>query len=174
MLTALDMIKTALRGARKYRTALTELFRPRNAAPGDVHRALVDLGVNVLLTTNYDELLEAVEGPPARRVYSWRGADKALDDIQAGLKVLFKIHGTAEDDDSVVMTRAEYEKVAAHVSYQHTMGFLLQRYTFLLIGYGVNDPLDLDLVFELNASAFRTAARTHYALVKDANPSDRD
>jgi len=174
MLTALDVIKTPLRGARKYRPALTALFRPRSAAPGDVHRAMVELGVNVLLTTNYDELLELVEGPPARRVYSWRESDKALDDVKEGLKILFKIHGNAEDDDSVVMTHAEYERATRDEPYQRAMSFFLQTYTFLLVGYGVNDPLDLDLVFGLNTSAFGTAARTHYALVKDASPNDRD
>ena len=174
MLTGLDMLKQALRGARKYRQALTALFRPRGAVPGDVHRALVELGVNVLLTTNYDELLEAVEGPPARRVYSWRESDKALDDILRRRKVLFKIHGNAEDDDSIVMTRAEYEVAAKDPAYQSAMRFLLQTYTFLLVGYGVNDPLDLDLLFELNTDAFGSAAKLHYALVKDAAPTDRD
>jgi hypothetical protein len=175
MLAALDLIKTALKGARKYRAALGAVFRPDDAAPGDVHRALVDLGVDVLATTNYDELLEAVEGPPRRRVYSWRGSDKALDDIQGGKKVLFKIHGNAEDDDSVVMTRAEYERVAADVRYQRTVSYLLQGYTFLLVGYGINDPLDLDLVFGLNASAFGAAARTHYALMhRSVSATDRD
>src|SRR6185436_11322424 len=121
MLAELDTVKTALRSMRKYRAALTAVFRPANAAPGDVHRALADVGANILLTTNYDELLEAVEGPPARRVYTWQKADKALDDIHEGRKVLFKIHGTAEDDDSVVMTRAEYDKAAVHEPYQRAM-----------------------------------------------------
>ncbi len=67
--------------------------------------------------------------------------------------MLFKIHGSAEDEGTVVMTRAEYTEAAAHVPYQRTMSFLLQSYTFLLVGYGVNDPFDLDLVFALNSSA---------------------
>lgn len=174
MLAELDTLKTALRSARKYRAALTALFRPVNAAPGDIHRALADAGANVLLTTNYDELLESVEGPPTRRAYTWRRSDQALEDIQGDLKVLFKIHGTVGDDNSVVMTRAEYDKARAHDSYRRTMSYLLQTYTFLLVGYGINDPLDLDLVFELNAGAFGSAARTHYALMKGASPTDRD
>ncbi len=72
------------------------------------------------------------------------------------------------------MTRAEYEKAANSLPYQRTMSFLLLSYTFLLVGYGINDPLDLDLVFGLNTAAFGAAARTHYALVKDPSPTDRD
>ncbi|WP_438022678.1 SIR2 family protein [Sorangium sp. So ce233] len=174
MLSELDSLKTALRGARKYQVVLNDIFRPRTAAPGEVHRALVSVGVDVLATTNYDSLLEHVESPPVRAVYTWKDSDKALSDIEDGRKVLFKIHGTAENEDTVVMTRAEYAQAAALVPYQRAMSFLLQSYTFLLVGYGVNDPLDLDLVFGLNASAFGSAARTHYALVKDASANDRD
>lgn len=72
------------------------------------------------------------------------------------------------------MTRAEYTRAAAHVPYQRAMSLLLQSYTFLLVGYGINDPFDLDLVFGLSTSAFGSAARAHYALVKDAAQNDRD
>jgi SIR2-like domain len=159
---------------RKYQAALTAIFRPKMAKPGDVHQALVDLGVDVLATTNYDPLLEAAEGPPARTPYTWMESDKALGDIGEARKVLFKIHGTADREDTVVMTQAEYEKAAKDTSYQRVMSYLFQSYTFLLVGYGNNDPLDLDLVFELNVKAFGSATRTHYALMKDARQSDCD
>ena len=134
----------------------------------------MELGVHLLVTTNLDELLEIVEGPPARRAYSWRKPDQVLDDIREGLKVLFKIHGSAEDDDSVVMTRAQYLRAAGDPPYQKTMSLLLQTHTFLFVGYGIDDPLGLDLVLGQNTQAFGSAAQTHYALVKDARPTDRD
>jgi hypothetical protein len=95
-------------------------------------------------------------------------------DIQEGRKVLYKIHGTADRNETVVMTQTEYAKARDYQPYQRALVFLLQRYTFLLIGYGMNDPLDLDLVFELNATAFGSAGRTHYALIKGANPRECD
>ena len=98
-----------------------------------------------------------------------------MDDIQEGRRILFKVHGTAEDDESVVMTRAEYDRAASNQPYQRAMSFLLQSFTFLIVGYGINDPLDLDLVFGLNTSAFGSATRTHYALMhKDISLTDRD
>ncbi|WP_437651055.1 SIR2 family NAD-dependent protein deacylase [Sorangium sp. So ce362] len=170
MLAVLDLPKTSLRNARRYQAALNAIFRPANAAPGDVHRALVDLGLDVLVTTNYDQLLETAE--PGRQPYTWRKSDSALSDIGERRKVLYKIHGTADDEESVVMTQGEYALATRDESYQCTMSHLLQTYTFLLVGYGINDPLDLDLVFELNVRAFGTATSRHYALMKD--PRDRD
>ncbi len=175
MLAELDTLKTAFGGVRKYRAAIGSIFRPAGAAPGDVHHAIAQLGVKVILTTNYDLLFEHVSGPPARMAYTWREADQALADIDAGHPVLFKIHGSAEHDDSIVMTRAEYTEAASHEPYQRAMSDLLRHYTFLIVGYGMNDPLDLDLVFELNVSAFGSASKTHYALMRDdVRATDRD
>ena len=174
MLTELDAIKVALRGARQYQQALDAIFSPPGAAHRDVHRALAELSVDVLATTNYDELMEHAEGPPARGVYTWQDADNALARIRAGRKVLFKIHGTVDKEKTVVMTRREYDDIARDQGYQQTMRYLLQRYTFLLIGYGINDPYDLDLVFSLNAEDFGAAASPHYALMKGASQNDTD
>ncbi|WP_437923409.1 SIR2 family protein [Sorangium sp. So ce291] len=174
MLNCLDLVKNALDEVRKYRAAISAVFRPHIMAPGDVHRALAELDLGLLVTTNYDQLLEAVENSPVRAPYTWKESDGALSDINECRKVLFKVHGTAERDDTVVLTRSEYRSAAAHVPYQRTLSYLLQSFTFLLVGYGINDPLDLDLVFELNDGAFGAAARTHYALMNGVNPNDRD
>jgi hypothetical protein len=173
MLADLDPVKVKLRAARKYQIALEAIFCPNNAASGDVHRALVDLGVSVLVTTNYDQLLEHTEGSP-RGVYTWQEADSALSRIKGGHKVLFKIHGTADREKTVVMTRQEYYEAARNDSYKEIMRHLLQSYTFLLVGYGINDPCDLDMAFSFNLSAFGSAANAHYALMKDATQTDVD
>lgn len=174
LLAELETAKVALQGVRKYQSALNRIFRPRDAAAGDVHRALLELDVDVLATTNYDELLEHSSKDSTRAMFTWKESDKALSDIQDGRKVLFKIHGTAQREDTVVMTREEYGRAAAHAPYHQTMRRLLQSYTFLLVGYGINDPFDLDLVFEFNLLAFGSATTMHYALVKDASATDRD
>lgn len=174
MLVELDAVKIALRNARKYQSALNAVFRPRNAESGAVHRALEALGVSVLATTNYDELYEHAEGHSARKAYTWKDADKVISDIQEDRRVLFKIHGTAEHEGTIVLTRTDYAEAVKHEPYQRVLSFLLQTYTFLLVGYGINDPLDLDLVFSLNAFVFGSSARTHYALMKEVSPADRD
>ena len=173
MLADLDPVKVKLRAARKYQIALEAIFCPNNAASGDVHRALVNLGVSVLVTTNYDQLLEHTEGSP-RSVYTWQEADSALSRIKGGHKVLFKIHGTADREKTVVMTRQEYYEAARNDGYKEIMRYLLQSYTFLLVGYGINDPCDLDMAFSFNLSAFGSAANAHYALMKDATETDID
>jgi WD40 repeat protein len=170
MLAELGVLRTAL--DRDYQAALHDIFDPAEAEPGAVHRAVAALGVPAVLTTNYDQLLEAVDPPPRRQRYTWKQADKALGLLRGGRKVLLKVHGSVEDHESIVMSDREYDRARRDASYQQVLGFLLQDSTFLFIGYGMNDPLDLDLALKANADAFRSSAQKHFVLLR--NPSDGD
>ncbi|TKD09165.1 SIR2 family protein [Polyangium fumosum] len=172
MLAELGALRTAL--SRDYQSALNDIFRPENAAPGEAHRALVSLGIRAILTTNYDHLLEDVPETQRRQPYTWKDADRALGDLRAGRKVLLKVHGTAEHHDTVVMSEVEYNQARADRSYQAVLSFLLQDHVMLFVGYDMNDPLDLDLALKGNADAFRTSAQRHYVLLKGPSDADRD
>ncbi|OJT25555.1 hypothetical protein BO221_06695 [Archangium sp. Cb G35] len=172
MLAELGSLRAAL--TRDYQDALNDVFRPRNLAPGAVHQAMGRLGVRAILTTNYDGLIEEGRESPRRHVYTWKESTQALNDLKSDRPVLFKIHGTAERADTVVMTETEYRQARAERSYQAVLSHLIQEYTFLFIGYGMNDPLDLDLVLRWNAEVFNSAAPRHYVLMKQPGREARD
>lgn len=172
MLSELGTLRTAL--GRDYQDALNHIFRPADAAPGAAHRAIIELGVRGLLTTNYDQLLEMIPETPRRQPYTWKEATKALGDLRAGRKVLIKVHGTAEHHETVVMSEREYHEARADASYQAVLRYLLQEHVFLFVGYGMNDPLDLDLVLTGNLDVFKDTAQRHYVLLKGATDADRD
>jgi hypothetical protein len=170
MLSELGSLRTDL--GRNYQAALNAIFRPSDATPGIAHQMVAKLGVQAVLTTNYDQLLEHVHEAPSRQVYTWKEASHALEDLKSRRKVLLKVHGTAERHDTVVMSEIEYRDARSNDSYQSVLRYLLQNHVFLFIGYGMNDPLDLDLALKHNAEAFRNAAHEHYLLLR--NPSDAD
>jgi hypothetical protein len=172
MLAELGTLSTAL--GRGYQSALNDIFRPADATPGLVHNVIAQLGVGAILTTNYDPLVEELRETPRRHAYTWKEADLALNDLKSGRRVLFKIHGTAERHDTVVLTEREYERARADKPYQSVLRHLLQEYTVLFLGYGMNDPTDIDLVLRWNAEVFNAAARRHYVLLKDSSDTDSD
>jgi hypothetical protein len=172
MISELGTFRASL--GRSYQNALNDIFRPKNLAPGAVHHAMARLGARAFLTTNYDPLIEEVPETPRRNVYTWKESSQALNDLKSGRHVLLKIHGTAERADTVVMTELEYHQARTDRSYQAVLSHLLQEYTFLFLGYGMNDPLDLDLVMKWNAEVFHSAAPRHYALLKDPRGEDCD
>ncbi|WP_437335416.1 SIR2 family protein [Sorangium sp. So ce394] len=164
MLRQLDQVKDKL-GA-DYAAALTSIFRPIDAAPGAAQRAIMALQAPTVITTNYDKLLEAAEPPPARDMYTGKRAAAALADIRTKRPVLFKVHGTAEDADSVVLTFDEYREAHADAAYQSVLGYLLIDRTFLFVGYGMSDPHDLDLILADNAEQLRGATGLHFVLLQ--------
>jgi hypothetical protein len=170
MLSMLGILRTTL--GRDYQKALNDIFRPKNARPGTVHHAIAQLGIRALLTTNFDPLIEDVRESPRRLVYTWKESSDALHDLESERPVLLKIHGTAERADTVIITELEYHQARASQSYQAVLSHLFQGFTFLFLGYGMNDPLDIDLVLKWNAESFRSVARRHYALMKQ--PSDNE
>src|SRR4029077_219082 len=101
-------------------------------------------------------------------------ADRALGDLKAGRNVLFKIHGTVERHETVVMSDREYDAARADASYQAVLRYLLQDHVFLFLGYGMNAPLDLDLAFKANAVDFKSATQKHYLLLRSPSDGDRD
>ncbi len=162
MLLELDTVKHKL--DRDYANALSAIFRPHDAAPGAAHRAIMALQASFVLTTNYDQLLEATEGPPTRQVYTWKQADRAHADVKLGRRVLFKVHGSAEAEDSVVLTDSEYKRAHADPAYRLVVHYLLAGNTFLFVGYGMSDPSDLDIILAENAGALKGGS-LHFALL---------
>jgi|GEM_PF-3362587 len=172
MLSDLDGVKELL--GLKYQTALNQIFRPREAKCGTVHRAIEELGMAALLTTNYDQIIEQAGGPPDRTIYTWKEADYALADLKDDRKILLKIHGTAERKNTIILTSSEYGRLENDKSYRNIIQYLFQKFTFLFIGYGLNDPLDLDKRLKGTADVFKNGACTHYALLKQPRAEDQD
>ncbi len=170
MLSELGTLRTAL--GRDYQNALNHIFRPGDEVPGAAHHAVIALGTRALLTTNYDQLFEMVPETPRRQPYTWKEAPKVLGDLRAGRKVLLKVHGTAEHHETVVMSEIEYREARADASYQAVLRYLLQEHMFLFVGYGMNDPLDLDLALSGNLGVFDGSTQRHYVLLKGATEID--
>ncbi len=170
MLSMLGLLRTTL-GQDFYQKALNDIFRPRDAKPGPVHQSVARLDIPAILTTNFDPLIELSE-PSSRPVYTWKESPQALHDLESDRPVLLKIHGTANRADTVVMAELEYHQARANQSYQAVLSYLFRGYTFLFLGYGMNDPLDIDLVLKRNTEYFGPAARRHYALMKEPSATE--
>ncbi|HYO57886.1 SIR2 family protein, partial [Archangium sp.] len=170
MLAELGVLKAEL--GRSYRDAMNRIFRPADAAPGPLHQALADLRCRLVLTANIDQLIEKAD--PARQMFTWRQAPDLLSDLDDGRDVLFKVHGSVETLNSLVMTQDEYDTASRDEPYQRTLSHLLQRYSFLFVGFSLVDPLDLERILESNARAFEHAARPHFALLKSPVGSNAD
>lgn len=162
LLLALDVLKQKL--GVHYGAALRAIFCPADAAPGAGHQAILALGAQVVCTTNYDRLLELSE--PDRQMWVGKKASAALAVLGEHRKLLFKVHGSAEDEDSVVLTLGEYSTAHQDPAYRKVLSHLLIENSLLFVGYGMVDPHDLDIILSENVTHLPGATALHFALLQ--------
>lgn len=147
----------------------------QSAEPSELHRALISLDQRIVLTTNFDKLIEAawenklgssshfpivVAGIPDR-------AFSALKDYSR--KYVIKIHGSTDDAENVVFSRSQYIKSAfANPLYSEFLDSLLLNYTFLFVGFSMDDPAITSLMESYSFKYSRS--RSHYIFVGNETP----
>ncbi|BCM84132.1 SIR2 family protein [Methylobacterium indicum] len=139
----------------------------QKAIPSELHKAIISLKQRIIITTNFDKLLET----------AWESVDDVsthypivmtnIDETVFRLlkdhsnKFLIKIHGTVDRPDSLIFSRSEYIKSAfGNIRYSSFLESLLLNYTFLFIGFSMDDPAIVSLM-EMYALKF-PSARPHY------------
>lgn len=129
--------------------------------PGKPHDALVSLDARMLVTTNYDKVLERLFGDGY--AYLTYKHDNIAESVRTGKSVVLKLHGTTDDPQGMILTRLDFAQLRLDGSQAlAVMEALTLTRTVLFLGYGLDDP-DLHLILEnqLRASG---SAPGHYLL----------
>lgn len=149
----------------------------QKATPSALHNSIINLGQRLILTTNFDKLLEtAWEAIDAKATHYPTVLSSLNEDVFRALKdhsgkYLVKIHGTVDDAKSLVFSRSEYIRLAfGNSSYSGFLENLLLNYTFLFVGFSMDDPAITSL---MEMYAFRyPAARPHYIFASEDIPEN--
>jgi hypothetical protein len=164
---------------------LERLF-DRDAQTADLtaHGAIVSLGPSMVLTTNYDRLLEhaiarIIGRSPA--VFTHLSADNFLRRLNGPLSqkrpLVLKLHGDITDPSSIVISRNDYSRILHDNKALHAaMSVVLATRTLLFLGYSLRDR-DLLHWLEAQAALVKQSGSPHYMLVdpeKDTASNARD
>lgn len=128
------------------------------------HAALVRLNLPLLFTTNYDELIEAayLEAGLQLRVSISEEQFKARR-AENPARHLVKLHGSIDQPESIVLTRADYARARADRKemLDYLRGEMVET-AFLFVGFSLSDPNfnllhdDIRLVYGMNVPASYT------------------
>ena len=121
--------------------------------PTQAHKLLVEIGFWVIVTTNYDLLIEnaqdllvAKRRYELRRIpYSNSQSNQIAENIQHHKPFIFHLHGDISNPKDIVISWHDYNKLLAHNPSVKSLAVLLKSSTILWIGYSHSDP-DLNLV----------------------------
>ena len=128
---------------RMGRPALLCFLRDRIDAPGleplRAHRAIARLPVPIIVTTNWDLLLDRALRDAGKRVTS------VVDNYEvafsnSGDSVLVKMHGSIERPDSIVLTERDYQEFFERLpNLVDMLLYFFASRTFVFVGYSLAD-----------------------------------
>lgn len=171
-LFASELIKKSLQ--QDWQELLEKEFR-QLASPSDLHKAIVSLDQRILVTTNFDMMIEDAWRSSFRSKSYHPHILKKVDDRAFRLfrdddDYIIKIHGCISEPDSIVFDTTSYQqRVYSNSFYEELLNSLLLTHTFLFIGFSMSDPA-ISLIIETFAHRFPNS-RPHYIFSAD-NVSD--
>ncbi len=124
-------------------------FDTSNVEVGDIHRALFKLGSPLIMTTNYDQLLEKAYAQEYGDTANWYTHTHAPH-VQQFLKshhhghtkpMIFKIHGTAEQPSEIVFAEMDYRRlIYGQPGYRAIISAVFVTKVVLMLGFSFSDP----------------------------------
>ncbi len=126
----------------------------------DVLREVGRWRVSGVITTNYDDLLESIF--PEFKVFV--GQDDLIFQRTFEVGEIYKIHGSADKPESMVLDESDYEKLAETQEYLAAkLLTIFMEYPIVFIGYSLSDP-DIQSILR---SIAHCLGPNHLALLRD-------
>jgi hypothetical protein len=141
--------------------------------PSDAHDQLLDLRPSLIVTTNYDKLIEdacARRFKKAPTVFTYQNSDAMQRSMQPGSLTrdeprIFKIHGSVADPGGIILTERDYRKLLfAQPGYRLVLSALFLTQVILMIGFSADDP-ELRLLLASHREALKDSSSTDYAFM---------
>ncbi len=182
-----DLLQAASFGVSKltptsFGTFIRRVMQVGVASPQAIHKAIVELGPNGFITTNYDTLMD-------QALSRWRTdaffpapvTNKHLVELADIVSArsshfMFKPHGDIGDVSSIILTREQYRTLmpgGERQSALEALKTLLVTRPILYIGFGLRDP-DFIYLRDLLLNIYQGAVRDHWAIMSDVGGEEVD
>ena len=160
-LIASELLKNEL--SEKWYPILSAEFQ-QAADISRLHRALIALDQRIIVTTNFDKLIETAWAEVTQGRYPnviHKVDQKAFRLFRDDDPYLIKLHGSIDDPETIVFDKTSYQRAAfANQFYRELIGTLLLTHTFIFVGFSMDDPA-ISLVVESHAYRY-SDTRPHY------------
>lgn len=135
------------------------------------HRILAEIPFRAAITTNFDSFIENLRDrsqvilPEMMERMGSAGAESIISN--KSVFPVIKIHGSAVDVESIVLTRGDFRKTLfSKPKYKEFLRRLFIDSTILFYGYGFKDP-NVDFILQELISDYGGNARPHYAILPE-------
>ena len=158
----------------EYTSLLKEAFNPVGAEPTEIHKAIFRLNAPLILTTNYDLLIEdayaKVYGKTAN-VYTYRGASEVQQSLQirqlTDRPIIFKLHGSIDEPSSIILTEQDYRKlIYQETGYRTVLSAIFVTHVVLMVGFSFSDR-ELTLMLETLRVSLKSQSSPDYIFLPE-------
>ncbi|WP_165225783.1 SIR2 family protein [Aquisphaera insulae] len=167
-----------LYGDAAFRDEIAKLFEDDTKSPNSIHLELPLLPLCLIVTTNYDNLLErayaTVHPGKIPSSYTHEDAPDFADALWRGKFFILKAHGDSKRKSRMIITERDYRNII-HSSrgYRSVLSAIFTTKTVLFLGVSLSDP-EIQLLLGYLHDAFHGSGQYHYALVSKEEFSDTD
>lgn len=159
-----------------FATLMEESFAPRDVMPSQAHRTLLLLDPRMIITTNYDRLIENTFADVKRQamtVITYAESAKAQrrlqDDKERERTFLYKIHGDVEDTNTIILSETDYRRlIFDSAGYNAVLGSVFIHFVVAFMGFSLTDP-ELLLTLGRMRHALKYQNAPDYVIVPDNN-----
>lgn len=154
---------------------ITRRFTPPDAKPGEVHKWLFRLNTDIVLTTNYDMLIEdafAVEFKKAPISCTFRHAPEVQRSLQSFRRgkdrpLIFKLHGCVGSVSDAVLSELDYRTLLyREPGYKMVLSAIFVTRVVLMLGFSFSDP-ELVLLTESLRESLKYRSSPDYILMPE-------
>ena len=148
-------------------------FTSSGAEPAPIHFALLRLKPHIIMTTNYDVLLEDAytkkvgKGVQPITPENSHIVQQVLKGYQEWAKpLIFKIHGTATDPENVVFAEQDYrDLIYGKPGYRAVLSAVFVSKVVLMLGFSYSDP-EVAMVLQTLREGFRKRSSPDYIVLR--------
>ena len=162
--------------AQEYACFLKKEMGNESIQPSILHEAIVQLGCNNYVTTNYDKLLEKalhLKGIEIQVISNKNLVELPMINRWDASNYILKSHGDIDDIDSIVLTREDYSKLYQDTcNISQTLKTLFLTRTVIFVGFGLSDP-DFDYIRDCITNTYGCQQIVHYAIMPDMEVDEK-
>lgn len=156
-----------------YEEVMKGIYLPAQPfVPSAAHEALFRLKPKLIMTTNYDRLLDDAVARAkgyAPRSYTYEQAAEVAKWVQGGepgdVPVIFKLHGDVAVPESLVLTESDYRRLLfRETGYRLVLSAIFLTRTVLMLGFSADDP-ELRLLLASHREALDYQGTSDFSLL---------
>jgi len=142
---------------KDYKNWIGKIFGDK--LPNEKHKDIVSTDYKYILTSNYDDLLQAAAYDMgfldfSAQTFDYKSQTEIIKKVNSGEPAIIHVHGLVNklEIDELIFTKEDYNRMIlkSYPGFSFALRMLFTRYSTLFVGYGASDPHLEEVLEELS------------------------